>query len=182
MMLRAGALSHAICATGLMAVLPAESRAQDADIQKQLANPIASLTLVPIQVNYDAKIGPTQDGSRVTTNIQPVIPIKLNDGMTLVVRTIVPIVSQSNIFPGAESQFGFGDTLQSFFFVPLQSVVLPGELGRLCNIAPAPIPCLRQANGEVGRPAWPFNKRALGRWAFLPTKFGRLRVTLGVKT
>ena len=53
--------------------------AQDSDIQQQLANPVTSLTLVPIQVNYDRGIGPVGNGSRVTTNVQPVIPFKLSD-------------------------------------------------------------------------------------------------------
>jgi hypothetical protein len=109
---------HAVLVAGLMVVLPSGSQAQDGDIQKQLSNPIASLTIVPIQTNFDFKIGPAQDGSRVTTNIQPVVPFKLSEQMTLVVRTIVPIVAQDNIFPGAGSQFGLGDSLQSFFFVP----------------------------------------------------------------
>jgi hypothetical protein len=111
-------LGHAVLVVGLAVVLPSGSQAQDGDIQKQLANPIASLTVVPIQANFDFKVGPAQDGSRVTTNIQPVVPIKLSEQMTLVLRTIVPIVSQDNIFPAAGSQFGLGDTLQSFFFVP----------------------------------------------------------------
>lgn len=101
-----------------LVVLPGGGQAQDSDIQKQLANPIASLTLIPFQLNYDTNIGPLRDGSRYTMNFQPVFPIKLNDQMTLVVRTIVPLISQDDIFPGADSQFGQGDTLQSFFFVP----------------------------------------------------------------
>jgi hypothetical protein len=109
---------HAVLVAELMVVLPSGSQAQDSDVQKQLTNPIASLTVVPIQANFDFKIGPAQDGSRVTTNIQPVVPFKLSEQTTLVVRTIVPIVAQDNIFPGAGSQFGLGDSLQSFFFVP----------------------------------------------------------------
>ena len=68
--------------------------AQDSDIQQQLANPVTSLTLVPIQVNYDRGIGPVGNGSRVTTNVQPVIPFKLNDQWKLVTRTILPLVAQ----------------------------------------------------------------------------------------
>jgi hypothetical protein len=98
--------------------LPAMAAADDSDIQKQLSNPIASLTLLPIQLNYDARIGPERDGHRVTTNIQPVTPFKLNSEWSLVVRTIVPVIGQDDIFPGAGEQFGLGDTLQSFFFVP----------------------------------------------------------------
>ena len=35
--------------------------------------------------------------------------------MTLVTRTILPVVAQDSIFPGSGDQFGLGDTLQSFF-------------------------------------------------------------------
>jgi hypothetical protein len=105
-------------ATAVAAILPSTGQAQDSDIQKQLSNPIASLTLLPIQVNYDARIGPERDGNRITTNIQPVMPFKLDSEWTLVVRTILPVIGQNDIFPGAGEQFGLGDTLQSFFFVP----------------------------------------------------------------
>jgi hypothetical protein len=56
---------HAVLIAELMVVLPSGSQAQDSDIQKQLSNPIASLTIVPIQNNFDFKIGPAQEGSRV---------------------------------------------------------------------------------------------------------------------
>lgn len=107
-----------VLAAAFAASLMSEARAQDSDIQKQLSNPIASLTLLPIQVNYDARIGPERDGHRITTNIQPVTPFKLDSRLTLVVRTILPVIGQNDIFPGAGEQFGLGDTLQSFFFVP----------------------------------------------------------------
>jgi hypothetical protein len=93
--------------------------AQDsANTQQQLSNPIASLTLVPIQVNYNRGIGPEDDGYNVTTLVEPVVPFKLRSDLSLVVRTILPISGQDEIFPSAGSQFGLGDTLQSFFFVP----------------------------------------------------------------
>lgn len=46
------------------------------------------------------------------------IPIDLNDEWNLISRTIVPLVDQQDIFPGAGSQTGLGDILQSFFFSP----------------------------------------------------------------
>jgi hypothetical protein len=102
----------------LVVVQSSPGQAQDANIQQQLSNPIASLTLLPIQVNYDDRIGPLRDGDKITTNVQPVMPFKLDSQWTLVVRTILPIIGQHDIFPGAGDQFGLGDTLQSFFFVP----------------------------------------------------------------
>jgi len=111
-------LGYAV-AIALVIFLPARSQAQDdTKIQQDLANPISSLTVVPVQTNFDFNVGPERDGYRITTNLQPVVPIKLNDQLSLVVRTIVPVIQQGNIFPGAGSQFGLGDSLQSFFLVP----------------------------------------------------------------
>ena len=55
--------------------------AQDdqAELAKQLENPISSLMFVPIQANYDENFGPEGDGSVWVTNIQPVLPFSLNE-------------------------------------------------------------------------------------------------------
>ncbi len=45
-------------------------------------------------------------------------PIALNQDWNVISRTIVPIIWQDDILPGAGSQFGIGDVLQSFFFSP----------------------------------------------------------------
>ena len=89
-----------------------------AALAQQLSNPLAALISLPLQVNYDFKIGPARDGSRVSLLAQPVIPFTLNENINLISRTIVPLVYQNDIFPGAGSQFGLGDIVQSFFFSP----------------------------------------------------------------
>lgn len=90
------------------------------ELAKQLANPIASLICVPLQFNYDSDIGINDTGDRYQLNIQPVIPISLNDDWNIVSRTILPVVSQDDIVPGAGSQSGLGDVVQSVFFSPKQ--------------------------------------------------------------
>lgn len=118
----------------LVALTPAAAVAEDqaADLAKKLSNPVASLISVPLQANYDHDIGPADDGERVTLNIQPVVPISISDDWNVISRTIVPIVYQDDLFPGAGDQFGLGDILQSAFLSPEQ----PTSWGLIWGVGP----------------------------------------------
>jgi len=97
---------------------PGAAQEDPAALAKELSNPIASLISVPFQWNYNDKLGPVKGGEQYYVNFQPVIPVPLTEEWTMISRTILPIVSQHDIFPGAGSQFGFGDITQSLFFSP----------------------------------------------------------------
>jgi hypothetical protein len=115
---RAGALLLCAVVPVLPVLADEAAEASEASLAMQLSNPVAALISVPLQLNYDQDIGPADDGDRWLLNVQPVIPFDLNDDWNLISRTILPLVHQSDIFPGAGSQTGTGDIVQSLFFSP----------------------------------------------------------------
>src|SRR5437867_3685175 len=118
---------------------------EETRLAKQLVNPISSLISVPFQGNEDFGYGPSHNGYKFTLNIQPVIPISLTKNWNLILRTIVPVVSQHDLFyvenvpknsplqPQNRSQDGLSDTLQSFFFSPEER----GRFGLNWGMGPA---------------------------------------------
>jgi hypothetical protein len=115
---RAGVLLLGIAVPALPALADQAGEPSEASLAMQLSNPVAALISVPLQFNYDQDIGPADDGDRWLLNVQPVIPFDLNDDWNLISRTILPLVRQSDIFPGAGTQTGTGDVVQSLFSSP----------------------------------------------------------------
>jgi hypothetical protein len=91
--------------------------AKAAELAMKLANPVADLISVPFQNNFDWGAGPSGDGFPYKLNLQPVIPIRLNEDWNLISRTILPYVYQEDVI-GTSSQSGLSDTEQSLFFSP----------------------------------------------------------------
>lgn len=88
------------------------------DLAKKLSNPVASLISAPFQFNYDQNIGPARDGDKYLLNVQPVVPVSISSDWNMISRTILPVVNQNQVAPGAGSQTGIGDITQSLFFSP----------------------------------------------------------------
>lgn len=89
-----------------------------AALAQDLTNPLANLLTIPIQMNYDGDIGLQDEGWKLQTNIQPVLPFYLTENWNLISRTILPVTYQEDIFTGTGSQFGIGDINQSLFLSP----------------------------------------------------------------
>jgi hypothetical protein len=88
----------AICA-------PALAEDSDEEIARKLNDPVSSLISVPFQFNWDFNSGPLDEGTQFKLNFQPVVPLTLNKDWKLIVRTIVPYVSQEDVFTGPRPSF-----------------------------------------------------------------------------
>jgi hypothetical protein len=116
-----------------------ETPTDSGSLQKATQNPVSGLISVPIQSNTNFGIGPF-DRNQNVLNIQPVIPISLNDSWNMIIRWVAPVVWQpapgtANLevfgidentpaFLAAQDVqahagvFGFGDMTPTFFLTP----------------------------------------------------------------
>ena len=115
-----------------LGIAPAQAQEGDADLAQELTNPLANLITLPVQLNYDRKLGPLDDGTKWQANVQPVIPFEVNADWNLITRTIMPVIWQDDVFPGTGSQFGLGDINLTLFFSPRQ----PASGGLIWGVGP----------------------------------------------
>ena len=121
----------ALAASAFAIASHAAAAESEDELAKKLNNPVANLISVPLQSNWDTGLGPGGDGWQYKLNIQPVIPIKINDDWNLISRTILPVISQDGVTLTGD-QSGIGDILQSFFFSPVK----PTEGGWIWGAGP----------------------------------------------
>jgi len=98
--------------------LPSIAQAQDTEaLAKQVQNPVASLISVPFQNNFNFGVGPDND-LQYNLNIQPVLPIKLDDDWNLISRTVLPLIYQPVLAAGVGDVFGLGDIQEQLYLSP----------------------------------------------------------------
>ena len=87
------------------------------ELAKLTQNPVGNLISVPFQNNFNFGVGPNEVCQYVL-NVQPVIPISLNEDWNLITRWIMPIINQPSPAPGVASASGLGDLNPTFFLSP----------------------------------------------------------------
>ena len=109
----AGIAAVTLAATPVLAELSAE------ELAKLAQNPVGNLISVPFQNNTNLNFGP-EKGTQNVLNIQPVIPISVNDDWNVITRTILPVVSMPSLGPGDSRTNGIGDVQFTAFLSPAQ--------------------------------------------------------------
>lgn len=92
-----------------------------ADLRQEAQNPVADLISLPLQNNMNFNVG-RLDHTQNILNIQPVVPIHLNENWNLITRSIMPVIYQPALTPGEDAEFGLGDFNPAFFFSPVKPV------------------------------------------------------------
>jgi hypothetical protein len=90
-------------------------------LAKKLQNPIGDLYSFPFQNNTNFNTGPNK-GTQDILNVQPVIPIHINEDWNVITRTILPLVWQPSFQPAQTVPFGTGPTTFSAFLSPANPV------------------------------------------------------------
>ena len=119
----------------------------DTVLAKKLQNPIGDLYSFPFQNNTNFNYGPHK-GTQDILNVQPVIPIHINEDWTVITRTILPLIWQPSLQPAKTVPFGTGPTTFSAFLAPANPVN-----GWLLGVGPvAQVPTISDAT--LGSNVW----------------------------
>ena len=104
---------------------PAPGHAADDDateIAKKLQNPVGDLISVPFNNNTNFNVGPNK-GTQDILQLQPVVPIHVNEDWNVITRTVLPFVWSPSFQPAASvPPFGVAPTTFTAFLSPRNAV------------------------------------------------------------
>lgn len=106
-----------LAAAGCCIALPAQAELSAEELAKLAQNPVGNLVSMPFQNNTNLNYGPEKKTQNIL-NIQPVIPVSVNEDWNIITRTILPVVSQPALYPGDDRTNGLGDTVFTAFLSP----------------------------------------------------------------
>jgi hypothetical protein len=96
--------------------------AEGPDLAQLVQNPIAKVISLPFQNNLTFGVGPDHDPQDVL-NIQPVLPIQINDDWNVITRTIIPVDYQPPLSPEGSAIGGVGDIDLALYLSPARTSV-----------------------------------------------------------
>ncbi len=136
---------------GLFLLLAAAAHAEQSaeQLAKETQNPVANLISVPFQNNFNFGAGPDNEMIWIM-NVQPVIPIPLNEDWNLITRTIVPIINQPGLAPGMDDAFGMGDINPSVFLSPASDKGFIWGVGVTSTIPTATVSAIGSGQWSMG--------------------------------
>jgi hypothetical protein len=154
--MKATNVKQATAVIGLLAIgatfaAPVRAEMSAEELAKISQNPVGNMISLPFQNNTNFNAGPLK-GTQNVLNIQPVIPISVNEDWNIITRTIMPVISQpafTNQSPavGDERVNGIGDIVMSAFLSP----ATPG--GLIWGLGPI-IQFPTNSSAELGNKNW----------------------------
>jgi hypothetical protein len=154
-------LTAAIANAGQLAEGKAPTPDEAQQLAQKLSNPISDLVSVPFQFNWYQNVGPLELSTFVL-NVQPVVPLELNEHLNLILRIIVPFIGQPPLFDGDISAFGVGDITTSFFFSPRNNSGFTWGVGPVFETPSSYQPTISSGHYSIGPTAVALQQT--GKW------------------
>jgi hypothetical protein len=142
-----GCVGFFLCCAVLSTAAQAELSSED--LAKLAQNPVGNLVSVPFQNNTNFGYGPER-GTQDILNVQPVIPIGINEDWNVITRTILPLVSNPTLGPRTGAVFGLGDVQLTGFLSPARPGHWIWGLGPIIQIPTHTSPILGNDNLGLG--------------------------------
>lgn len=108
-----------------------EKNAKATELAKAAQNPVADMNSIPVQANWTTG-GGLGDETQSIINIQPVLPLPINDDWNLISRTVIPVVNLPG--GGGERIKGIADIQQQFYLTPAKSGSLVWGAGPIFSL------------------------------------------------
>ncbi len=109
-------------------------QAKAEELAKAAQNPVANMNSVPIQFNWTTG-GALGDETQSVVNVQPVLPLQIDEKWNLISRTIIPFVSLPG--EGPDRIKGIGDIQAQLYLTPIKAGSLVWGFGPVLSFPTA---------------------------------------------
>ncbi len=104
------------------------------ELAKKTQDPTSEIITVPFLNYFNFGAGPGEDMQYIL-DIQPVIPIQINEDWKLLTRTVLPVIDQP--LPDGSDVFGLGDTVLTTWLAPAGKSKVTWGIGPVWQIPTA---------------------------------------------